>query len=320
MRASLAIAALLPALALQGCVVAAIPVLAAGSIGGSQLFKGDEVTAPKVAVAPPPPRQQTAGQAPLLAVEPAAALPEVAVREAPGAANTPPMLETSPIPAAEAVTAPSAEIAPGVAAPIGDYGPAEMALATSSPYWPFAQFARAAEAQRGSGKGVSAMVLPEGTNPLTPSFTSCGDRPLAAIVDLDPQGAAAGFSLTAAQLTPDPGLGAALSPLREGKIPVLWLSGAAAGESTAIAARLTALGLFGPTDELLLKGTTAGERKQTIRQRAAGKYCVVAIAGDEKSDFDELFDYLRDARTGQALDVLLGNGWFLVPPPLAADD
>ena len=38
------------------------------------------------------------------------------------------------------------------------------------------------------------------------------------------------------------------------------------------------------------------------------------MAGDERGDFDELFDYLRDPRLATAYDAQLGSGWFLVPP------
>ena len=38
------------------------------------------------------------------------------------------------------------------------------------------------------------------------------------------------------------------------------------------------------------------------------------MAGDERGDFDELFDYLRDPRLATVYDGQLGSGWFLVPP------
>jgi len=40
---------------------------------------------------------------------------------------------------------------------------------------------------------------------------------------------------------------------------------------------------------------------------------VVAIAGDERGDFDELFDYLRDPGSAVGLYPMMGEGWFLVP-------
>jgi hypothetical protein len=43
---------------------------------------------------------------------------------------------------------------------------------------------------------------------------------------------------------------------------------------------------------------------------------VVAIAGDARSDFDELFDYLMDPSAALPIEALLDAGWFLTPPPL----
>jgi hypothetical protein len=53
-----------------------------------------------------------------------------------------------------------------------------------------------------------------------------------------------------------------------------------------------------------------------LREDAQRDVCVIAIAGDRKGDFDELFDYLRDPASGESLDYLLGAGWFILPPPL----
>ena len=61
-----------------------------------------------------------------------------------------------------------------------------------------------------------------------------------------------------------------------------------------------------------------GDRKQTLREQAAQTACLIAIAGDERRDFDELFGYLRDPAMATHFDSLLGAGWFLVPNPLAA--
>ena len=58
------------------------------------------------------------------------------------------------------------------------------------------------------------------------------------------------------------------------------------------------------------------DRKQLLREDANQDVCIVAIAGDQRSDFDELFDYLRDPNAAIGLDAMLGDGWFLVPPPL----
>ena len=58
------------------------------------------------------------------------------------------------------------------------------------------------------------------------------------------------------------------------------------------------------------------DRKQVRRWDAARNYCVLAIAGDKRSDFDELYDYLRNPDGAVALEHMFDNGWFVTPPPL----
>jgi hypothetical protein len=59
-------------------------------------------------------------------------------------------------------------------------------------------------------------------------------------------------------------------------------------------------------------------RKQQILNRADEDWCMLAIAGDSRSDFDEVFDYLRnpDGPVALALEQYIGAGWFVVPPPI----
>ena len=78
----------------------------------------------------------------------------------------------------------------------------------------------------------------------------------------------------------------------------------------------TAKGLVtGEGDTLYLAGN-GDYRKQTRRIEAASKSCVIAMAGDRKSDFDELFDYLRLPQAAFRLDPLFDAGWFLAPAPI----
>ncbi len=42
----------------------------------------------------------------------------------------------------------------------------------------------------------------------------------------------------------------------------------------------------------------------------------MAIAGDSRRDFDEMFAYLRDPDALTAADPLLGTRCFLIPHPL----
>lgn len=49
------------------------------------------------------------------------------------------------------------------------------------------------------------------------------------------------------------------------------------------------------TDRLLLI-REPGDRKQVRRQDAARDWCILAMAGGSKGDFEEAFDYLRSER------------------------
>jgi len=59
-----------------------------------------------------------------------------------------------------------------------------------------------------------------------------------------------------------------------------------------------------------------GDRKQTRRDDLANVSCVIAIAGDSRTDFNELFEYLVKPEAALALELLIGQGWFLIPQAL----
>ena len=72
--------------------------------------------------------------------------------------------------------------------------------------------------------------------------------------------------------------------------------------------------------DLMLVGLPGSYRKQERRWALAQSHCVVAIAGDRKGDFDELYDYLRDQSYAIRLEAFTGRGWFELPHPVAAID
>jgi len=81
-----------------------------------------------------------------------------------------------------------------------------------------------------------------------------------------------------------------------------------------VASALQASGLDPSGRDPILLVRNEEERKQVLREEANQTVCVVAMAGDRRGDFDELFDYLRDPRIATAYDGQIGAGWFLVPP------
>ncbi len=158
----------------------------------------------------------------------------------------------------------------------------------------------------------SALLAPDALTTLQPRRLACPQKPPAVLVDLDSGPApfaAAGTGL------PSPGLAEGLARLRQAGIVVLWISQSSANEvrKVADALRLSDLDPTGRDPLLLIRN--AGDRKQTLRQEANLDVCVIAIAGDRRADFDELFDYLRNPETAVGLDRMLGEGWFIAPAP-----
>jgi hypothetical protein len=106
--------------------------------------------------------------------------------------------------------------------------------------------------------------------------------------------------------------------LREAGIVVLWVSQAHANQVREVADALVLSGLDPSGRDPLLLVRNEDDRKQTLRQEANLDVCVIAVAGDRRGDFDELFDYLRDPAAAVGLEVMMGAGWFIAPAPFAA--
>jgi hypothetical protein len=165
------------------------------------------------------------------------------------------------------------------------------------------------------GQVVSAMLSQKAKLDLLPQVTPCERTDLAVMIDLDPGGAA--FE-PAGELQARPALADKLDVLRRAEILVMWVSRQDPNRVTDIADALLQSGLDPTGRDPILLTLGDGDRKQTLREQAARTACIVAIAGDERQDFDELFGYLRNPAMALNFDFLLGAGWFLVPHPLAA--
>ncbi|MFC4293689.1 hypothetical protein ACFO0A_01310 [Novosphingobium tardum] len=172
--------------------------------------------------------------------------------------------------------------------------------------------ARAAPAQE-PGTRTSALLV-SGLGAST-TMRPCGEAPAAVMIDLD-RGKVP-FD-PAAQTVPAPGLARTLATLRSAGMVVLWITALPADRVSDVADALRRSGLDAEGRDPLLLVRNSGDRKQALREAAGQDTCIVAIAGDERSDFDELFDYLRDPDGAIALDSLVGNGWFLEPQPLSS--
>ncbi|WP_374406798.1 hypothetical protein [Pelagerythrobacter sp.] len=218
---------------------------------------------------------------------------EAPAAPSPTLGNTPQSAPASPAPGSLAAEAQAATLAVA-SGRAGDYD-AFLAHAT-------AQAARDPIAAPRS----SAILTAPGS--LTPTTTECAILPPAVVIDLDPRGA----TLDIAALAADPVLARGLAALRLQGVEVNWISNASAGQAGALRTRLRETGLDPEARDALLLMRRATDRKQLRRKELSQTHCVVAIAGDERPDFDELFGYLKDPSAAADLEPLVGDRWFLV--------
>lgn len=337
-------AAMLAAPLLGGCVAAALPALALGGLattrGGGEKAASvrPQVVLPagqSTPVPAAPAMASPAGRTGALAPTPAATVREVAYADgstvtvvnslpasrdaavpatSSGARST--GLTDLPSPGASALA--KASIVPGETVRLTDLTalPAPSgALARTSQedgHAAFAAFAaREAAIPVVGGERRSALLADSAS--MEPETRGCSIHPAAVLIDVDPAGGAIDLSRP---LAGDPELAVHLAALRAQDVTIGWTTGRTADQAGAIRKALVASGLDpAGRDELVLLRFPE-ERKQTRRDEFAKSHCVVAIAGDERADFDELFVYLRDPATALPLDTMIGAGWFIVPPPL----
>lgn len=226
------------------------------------------------------------------------------------AANAAAALAVSEQPAAAAGAGPSVQLTglTELPPPSGSVSP------TTGPWRDFASYALSRASSLAAGRdAVSALLTPEAVVSFGTGKRPCVGREAAVVIDLDPGGAV----FAPGPAPPMPAIAAAIAQLRSAGVIVLWVSQASANDVAGVAAALQASGLDPTGRDPILLVRNAEERKQVLREEANATVCVVAIAGDRRSDFDELFDYLRDPRLETAYDAQLGAGWFIVPPLFA---
>jgi hypothetical protein len=275
----------LAALALQGCVALVLPVAAAGVIGKKEVDKARA--------------RARAAEASYDANS--AVVPQVFVGNAP------------PEPVAEALPTPQAAETPGMMSALDRLALSDI----SNAYMPFARHAIGEAGKRGRGEAVRSAILVESVSLSTPQTIDCGTKPMTAIIDLD---VAPG---TPAEMVVERqnGFSALLETMRESGIRIAWLAETDEERLKPI------LDLLREGEEpvirgadLMLVGLPGKLRKQERRWQLARDYCVVAVAGDRRGDFDELYDYLRDQAYAIRLELFMGKGWFELPHPVAAID
>lgn len=290
LRAALFVAS--ASLATGGCVAAAIPVVAGGVVARDQLRGRGAARAAKR----PAPK----------AASPAAA-PEPGTPLEPGEAVTLTRLTRLPAPAATGEDA-------------------AMGLQAYQALW---SYLSDAAGKRRRGETLRSVVLDSGATLAAPRYATCGDKPLAVLIDLDENPAKAidkdarwrrwhGDARDA--LVAVPGAVEGVEAARREGIAVVFTTARTPDSAPEVVAALDRLG-FGrldPDRTLLLRG---GDAADATRRKVAAAHCVVALVGDALADFSDLFPATDDGQapvavTGSMITPLWGNGWFLLPNPV----
>jgi len=185
----------------------------------------------------------------------------------------------------------------------------------SSPYASFAAYALTQSAKLAEGEGVRSVVLVPRVDIFKPETMACEGKPLAVVIDLDDT--TGRDWIEAETLYRQNGLIEVLLSLRAAEISVIWLSDQPLAASGKISAILNEAGFSqSESDDFLFLDRGGDDRKQVRRWDAARNYCIVAMAGDDRADFDELYGYLRNPDGALTLEPMFNNGWFIAPPPL----
>ena len=196
------------------------------------------------------------------------------------------------------------------AAPLGAFtGPVPGAFDS------FASYAMANAGKPPPGKLRESALIDQSSLAAAPRRSRCREQKPAVLFDLDP--GAAAYDLDDPP-SPAAGLAASLARLRVSGIRVLWITGLPQDAEPDLRRVLRATELDPDGSDTILLRRAGAERKQIVRLAAARDWCILAIAGDTRSDFDEVFDYLRDldGPVARALEGNLGAGWFLTPLPI----
>ncbi len=297
---------------LSGCV-AVIPAIAGSTVLGSRVLDDGEQVRPQ----PPTPT-------PVLAPAPApmatpAPTPAATPAPAPVPIQTPapptPVARPVPAPVAPAPTpAPTPQPAPAPTGPFASFPDPERPLAPGQANFArFVRYTQAAARQAAGGAELPSAIL---SDPVAldgkRDRCSVGEQ-LVAVIDLDPgSGTFAPPSAPAKQ----PGLALGLAVLREAGVEIAWLSDISTNQSGALRTALEQSGLDPRGQDIISLRRDNGDSKDQRRASLAAITCIIAIAGDERPDFDLRFKYLRNPEAGAGIEPLIGDGWFLIEPLL----
>lgn len=173
-----------------------------------------------------------------------------------------------------------------------------------------------ATAPKFAGSGTRTSAILRDPTMLEPDRNECTQGVSTVLIDLDPED---GELLPIDPRSASPAFADRLAQLRVRGIIIAWISESSIENASDIRVGLSRSGLdpLGIDEVLLMR--TSDERKQSRRDELARNSCLIAIAGDTRSDFHELFGYLLNPGDGASLQPLIGEGWFLIPTPLLSE-
>ena len=262
------------------------------------------VAAPETARTPVPSPAPIAAPSPITAPAPVKA-PVITPAQRP--ASPPPAATT-----AAAATAPATAPAAPAAYPDPDRPLTDDQIG-------FARFVRYSQASAFGAKGGADLLSAILSDPIALDGQrrrcAAGEQPVA-LIDLDPKG---GIFSPPANPDKQPGLALGLAVMREAGVVIAWLSDLSVNESGTLRTALERSGLDPRGEDIISLRRDGEDSKHKRKDNLAGITCIVAIAGDERADFDERFRYLRSPEAGEGLEPVIGDGWFLIEPLLGKE-
>lgn len=296
---------------LSGCVAAAIPALAGSALVGKNVVGSEGAAAQQVSSAPP----EIAAPAPAPAPVPQPVPVPAPVTSPPPVALPVPAAPAVPVPAPTPapVTTPSPAPAAG-AAPAAAYPDAANPLpADQANFARFVRYTQESARQAAGGAELPSAVLSDPVAIDGKRRRCAAGEQLVAVIDLDPVG---GVFVPPPNPTRLTGLALGLALLRQQGVSIAWLSDLSTTQSGAVRTALEQSGLDPRGQDIISLRRDEEDTRDQRRASLAAITCIIAIAGDERPDFDARFRYLRSPEAGAELEPLIGDGWFLVPPLL----
>lgn len=299
-----ALLALAAGTSLSGCVAAVIPAIAGSTVFGSRALDEGENAGP----APTPAPAATPTPAPT----PETRVTVVKTTPPPAPAPTP---TAAPSPAPQVVTLPPAPTpAPAALGPLAAYpDPAQPLAPGQANFARFVRYAQASARQASQGAELPSAMLSDPIELDGKRRRCSAGEQLVAVIDLDPAGGTFAPPATPAK---QPGLALGLAVLREAGVEIAWLSDLSTNQSGTLRTALEQSGLDPRGQDIISLRRDGSDAKDQRRANLAGIACIIAIAGDERPDFDTRFKYLKSPEAGAGIEALIGDGWFLIEPLL----